>query len=315
MKLNLLEGVRCYLATRRRLGFALAKEGVQLQGLVRYAKHIGHRGALTAQLAVQWAQQPQQTDRLYWASRLDIARRFASFWIAYDPRTEIPPRGLFGPSFRRRPVHVYTPQEISRLLAAATDQSPKRPFRGQTFRTLIGLLACTGMRIGEVLGLADQDLDWTTGVLTIRHAKYGHARLVPLSNSTLKALRDYQQVRHQALGRRPAPTLFVNPHGRPLGCIAVAVAFRRLCRHLGWTQTPVPRLHDLRHTFAVRTLLQWYEQGEPIDPKLWILSTYLGHRHPANTYWYLTAVPELMQWCQQRLASAHPWASGGAAHD
>jgi integrase len=200
MKLNLLEGVRCYLATRRRLGFALAKEGVQLQGLVRYAKHIGHRGALTAQLAVQWAQQPQQTDRLYWASRLDIARRFASFWIAYDPRTEIPPRGLFGPSFRRRPVHVYTPQEISRLLAAATDQSPKRPFRGQTFRTLIGLLACTGMRIGEVLGLADQDLDWTTGVLTIRHAKYGHARLVPLSSSTLKALRDYQQFDD----RRPA---------------------------------------------------------------------------------------------------------------
>ena len=294
MKASLRAAVQHYLKTRRLLGFTLAKEGVELQGLVRYAASRHHTGPLTAQLAIDWAQQPRQADRLYWASRLDIARRFAVFWIAYDPRTEIPPRGLFGPTFRRRAVHVYTTQQIGALLAATAEVGRIHPLCAHTLRTLLGLLACTGMRIGEALGLADSDLDWGTGVLTIRHAKYGHARLVPLAPCALAALHRYQSARHKALGSGKAPRFFVNLYGRALGYKPVSRIFRRLTRQVGWTQTPVPRLHDLRHTFAVRTLLHWYEGGEPIEPKLWTLSTYLGHVDLHSTQCYLTLTPELL---------------------
>ena len=315
MRKNLHQAVEGYLAARRSFGFALVKDGFELHGLVRYAEQIGHTGPLTAQLAIQWAQQPQQADRLYWAMRLDIVRRFARFWLPYDPRTEIPPRGLFGPTCRRRAVHVYTPQELGTLLHAASALGHAHPLRGWTFCTLLGLLDCTGLRIGEALGLGDKDIHWSAGVLTIRHAKYGHARLIPVHSSTLEALQRYRTLRDKATGPRVAPPFFVTVRGKPLGYTGVSAVFRSLCRRLGWTQQPVPRLHDLRHTFAVRTLLSWYRSGQPVEPKLWTLSTFLGHRHLADTYWYLTAVPELMQLCQERFAAAQVWASGGTNHD
>lgn len=315
MKKNLHQAVECYLATRRSFGFALVREGFELHGLVRYAEQVNHTGALTTQLAIQWAQQPQAADRLYWAIRLNIVRRFAQFWRAYDPRTEIPPGDLFGPTCRRRAVHVYTAQERGHLLAAAAELGHLHPLRGRVFCTLLGLLDCTGLRIGEALGLNDQDVDWSAGVLTVRHAKYGHARLIPVQPSTLEALQHYQTLRNKALGPRVAPAFFVTVGGKPLGYSGVSQVFRSLCRRLGWIQPPVPRLHDLRHTFAVRTLVNWYQSGQPIGPKIWTLSTYLGHRHLADTYWYLTAVPELMQLCQQRFATAQAWASEGTTHD
>jgi integrase len=315
VKKNLHQAVECYLATRRSFGFALVREGFELHGLVRYAEQVNHTGALTTQLAIQWAQQPQAADRLYWAIRLNIVRRFAQFWRAYDPRTEIPPGDLFGPTCRRRAVHVYTAQERGHLLAAAAELGHLHPLRGRVFCTLLGLLDCTGLRIGEALGLNDQDVDWSAGVLTVRHAKYGHARLIPVQPSTLEALQHYQTLRNKALGPRVAPAFFVTVGGKPLGYSGVSQVFRSLCRRLGWTQPPVPRLHDLRHTFAVRTLVNWYQSGQPIGPKIWTLSTYLGHRHLADTYWYLTAVPELMQLCQQRFATAQAWASEGTTHD
>jgi integrase len=315
VKKNLHQAVECYLATRRSFGFALVREGFELHGLVRYAEQVNHTGALTTQLAIQWAQQPQAADRLYWAIRLNIVRRFAQFWRAYDPRTEIPPGDLFGPTCRRRAVHVYTAQERGHLLAAAAELGHLHPLRGRVFCTLLGLLDCTGLRIGEALGLNDQDVDWSAGVLTVRHAKYGHARLIPVQPSTLEALQHYQTLRNKALGPRVAPAFFVTVGGKPLGYSGVSQVFRSLCRRLGWIQPPVPRLHDLRHTFAVRTLVNWYQSGQPIGPKIWTLSTYLGHRHLADTYWYLTAVPELMQLCQQRFATAQAWASEGTTHD
>jgi integrase len=315
MKNNLPEAVALYLATRRSLGFALVKDGIELQGLVRYSEKIGHAGPLTVSLALQWAQLSQTADRRYWAARLDIVRRFARFWIAYDPQTQIPPRGVFGPTYRRRAVHVYTPQELDGLLAATATLASVHPWRAQTLTTLVGLLACTGLRIGEALGLSDSDIDWATGVLTIRHAKGGHARLVPVQSSTLAALARYQTLRDQTMGPGGVSTFFVSVGGQPLGYKRVSALFRRVCRRLGWTQKPIPRLHDLRHSFAVRTLLAWYRTGEPIEPKLWSLSTYLGHRHATDTYWYLSAVPELMQVCQQRFAAAQTWASGGIAHE
>lgn len=314
MKKNLRQAVDCYLATRRSFGFALVREGFELHGFVRYAEQVGHTGSLTAPLAIQWAQQPRHADRLYWARRLDIVRRLAQFWLAYDPATEIPPQGLFGPTCRRRAVHVYTSQEMGCLWEAASELGHVHPLRGRVFCTLLGLLDCTGLRIGEALGLDDKDVDWSAGVLTVRRAKYGHARLIPVQSSTLEALQHYRIVRDKAVGPRVASAFFVTLHGKPLGYSGVSHVFRNLCRRLGWTHPPVPRLHDLRHTFAVRTLLNWYRSGQPVGPKLWTLSTYLGHRHLADTYWYLTAVPELMQLCQQRFATAQAWASGGIDH-
>lgn len=315
MKSNLRQAVELYLATRRRFGFALVKDGVELHGFLRYAEEIAHTGPLTAQLAIEWAQLPKQAQRLYWAIRLNIIRRFAQFWVAYDPRTEIPPGDLFGPIGRRRAVHVYSRHEIATLLNAASELDARRPFRCGTFCTLLGLLDCTGLRIGEALGLTDRDIDWSAGVLIIRHAKYGRARLIPVQSGTVEALRHYRSLRDRTLGLVTSASFFVSPQGTPLSYMAVHAVFRRLRRRLGWTQEPRPRLHDLRHTFAVRTLLGWYQDGEDVQSKLWALSTYLGHRHLADTYWYLSAVPELMQLCQRRFATAQSWASGGTEHD
>ncbi len=315
MKMNLAQAVDLYLKTRRRFGFGLVQAGVELGSLVRYAQQVSHTGPLTTSLAIQWAQAPRQCARSYWARRLEIVRSFAQFWLAYEPRTEIPPAGWFGWLSRRRAVHVYTRQEIGALLEAAADLGRVHPLRGWTFCALVGLLDCTGLRIGEALGLCDQDIDWSAGVLTIRHAKGGHARLIPVESSTLEALQRYRTLRGKAIGPARVSRFFVTFRGGPLGYFGVSGAFRKLCRRLGWTQPPVPRLHDLRHTFAVRTLLAWYRSGQPIGPKLWTLSTYLGHRHLADTYWYLTAVPELMQLCQERFATAQAWASTGGDHD
>lgn len=312
MRKSLRQAVECYLSTRRSFGFALMREGFELHGLVRYAEQVGHRGPLTTQLALEWARLPKQADRLYWAVRLGVVRRFARFWIAYDPRTEVPPGDLFGPTCRRRAVHVYSRQEIATLLTAASELGQDHPLRGWTFCTLLGLLDCTGLRIGEALGLTNQAIDWSAGVLTVAQAKYGHARLIPVQSSTLEALQRYRTLRDRAVAPRLTARFFVTIRGKPLGYTGVSAVFRDLCRRLGWTQTPVPRLHDLRHTFAVRTLLGWYRSGEAVQSKIWTLSTYLGHRHLADTYWYLSAVPELMQLCQQRFATAQAWASGGA---
>jgi integrase len=297
------------------LGFALVQAGRELRHFARYAGQMAPTGPLTAALAIQWAGHSPRGQRSYLALRLGLVRRFAQFWLAYDPRTEVPTADWFGPLGQRRAVHIYTPQEIGALLAAIPDLGHVHPLRGKTFGALIGLLDCTGLRIGEALRLGDADIDWTGGILTVRQAKGGHARLIPVQPSTLEALRRYRALRNSAIGTSAAPRFFVTFRGQALGYFGVSAVFRRLCRHLGWTQAPVPRLHDLRHTFAVRTLLAWYRSDEPIGPRLWTLSTYLGHRHLADTYWYLTAVPELMQLCQARFATAQAWASGGLNHD
>lgn len=315
MKMSLSQAVDLYLHTRRRFGFALIQVGVELRSLVRFARENGHHGPLTTALAIQWAQQSQRCAPGYRGVRLNIARRLARFWHPYDPRVEIPSEITCGPIYRRRAVHIYSPKELASLVKASVALDHLHPLRASTFRTLVGLLVCTGLRIGEALRLSDADIDWSAGVLTIRRAKNGHTRLVPLQPSTLKSLQRYRQLRDQAIGSSPAPRFLVTFRGKPLGQSGVNAVFRKLCRSLGWTQAPVPRLHDFRHTFAVRTLLGWYQNHQPIGAKLWVLSTYLGHRHLADTYWYLTAVPELMQLGLERFARAQAWASGGIGHE
>lgn len=290
---SLSQAVQTYLQERRQLGFALKEDGWMLHGLVDYAAQQGHRGPLTTKLAVAWAQAPAHAQPRWWARRLETVGRFAVYWKALDPRVERPPTGLFGPSGGRRAVHLYTPSERTLLLQAAGRLGPK----AATFQTLLGLLAVTGMRIGEALRLRHHDIDWTAGTLTIHRSKSGRSRCLPLRPCTLDALRRYQ--RRNSKGGADSP-FFQRTNGRPLRYGTAAATFRSLCRQLGWTSTPIPRLHDLRHTFAVECLTDWYRQGVDVNSKILALSTYLGHRSLVHTYWYLSATPQLLALVQAR---------------
>jgi integrase len=284
-----------YLASRRKLGFALRQEGWLLGTLARYARQSFHRGPLTAGLVLRWAQLPQPADPLWWARRLAIARQFAQFWVAFDSRTQVPPPGVFGPSHRRRPVHLYTQAEIASLLAATVCLGPAGGMRVATFKTLLGLLACTGLRISEALNLRPQDFDATGQSLLIQPSKFSPARRLPLQASASVALSQYRRFCQPTLAQAARPAFFLNGHGRPLSRDCAEAVFAQLRAQLGWTQDPVPRLHDLRHTFAVRCLVGWNRQAGGVDAKILALSTYLGHRRVTDTYWYLSAIPQLLE--------------------
>ncbi len=289
--LSLDKAIEFYLAKRRQLGFRLKEDGQMLRQLARYAAQHNHRGPPTRQLALAWAQAPARASRLWWARRLDTVRRFAIFWSAFDPRTEVPPSGVFGPSYRRRAVHIYTSQQTVALMEAALDLGG---IRGLSFHYVIGLLACTGLRNGEALRLREEDIDWVAGLLTVRHSKLGRSRCLPLQASTLEALDTYRRKRRKHLQQGKPVPLFIEKNGKAITYGRAASAFACLRRDLGWSMQPVPRWHDLRHTFAVTCLLDWYRKGDDIAPKILSLSTYLGHSQIQGTYWYLSAVPELL---------------------
>jgi len=296
----LRKAVAYYLQCRRELGFALTKDGVQLAGLVRYAEQIHHRGPLTVRLALDWAKLPKDASPLWWARRLDTVHRFARFWVAYDPRTQVPPTGVFGPSYHRGHVHIYTDKEISALLLATRQLGPSRGWQPNLYRTLLGLLTCTGLRISEALGLEDQDVDCESGLLTVRRGKGGHSRCLPLHASSVAALKSHRQLRRRTIVQPKCSAYFLSSRGTPLVYRRVAAVFRQLCNALGWKHLPRPRLHDLRHTFAVRCLIRWHENNEDVGQKILALSTYLGHRQVTDTYWYLTAVPQLLKLTSER---------------
>lgn len=303
-RMSLGAAVRFYLQSRRQLGFALKSEHWALPSLARYARQVGPRGPLTCALAVNWlAQAESQPQR---ACRLNMVRRFARFWQAFEPATEIPPPGVFGPGFRRRPVHIYTEDEIRALLGATALLGSVRELRVASLRTVLGLLACTGLRVSEALRLQRGDVDWRQRLLTIQQSKSGQARIIVLHASTVSALRAYERLRNKAHPGRAQPALFLSSTGKPLPYSTVRDGFLILRRHLGWTQQPVPRLHDLRHTFAVRRLLAWSRRQQPVGHLMLSLSTYLGHRQATQTYWYFSAIPELMALASRRFQSDAP---------
>jgi site-specific recombinase XerD len=303
---SLKAAVAFYLESRRRLGFALKSQGALLENLVRHARQVHHCGPLTAELALNWAQVPPPTNSRRRARRLEAVRHFALFWAAFEPRTQGPPAGLFGPAYRRVPVHIYTPQEMAALLAAARQLAPQASLHPLTFSTLLGLLACTGLRISEALQLELADWEPSQAVLTIRQAKFGQSRYVPLAASAATALNTYVRARTQAFPKARSSALFLNQRAQPLAYGQAGETFAALRHQLGWqNQQPRPRLHDLRHTFAVECLLGWYRQGqEELNAKILSLAVYLGHRNIRHTYWYLTAVPELLALGSARWAMA-----------
>lgn len=286
-----------FLASRRKCGFDLLKEAQRLLSFARYADGIGHSGTLTTDLAVQWARLTKTGNPIYWARRLDVVRRFARHLRLIDPRTEIPPKGLLGPSYRRLDPYIYSEAEIAALLAAATKLPPMDGLRPKTFTSIFGLLASTGLRISEALRLTRPLADLNAGVLTIVETKFRKSRLVPLHPSTTQALRSYTEIRDRYLPLAQAKEFFLSDLGMPLKYGTVRQTFARLRRRLGWVGVAgrrSPRIHDLRHTFVCRRLLGWYQEGAEVDLKVPALSTYLGHAGVSTSYWYFTAVPDLM---------------------
>ena len=293
-----------YLAYRRALGYQLKIEGQMLQSFARYADESGHRGPLTTELALRWARLPERRTRLYQARRLEVVRTLARYLAAREPGTEVPPRGLLGPAHARGPAYIFSEADIAALIRAALTLTPAQGLRPRTYATLIGLLACTGLRIAEALALRAGDLDWGTGVLTVRRTKFNKSRLVPLHPSATEALRDYAEARDRRHATGPDAPFFVSDAGRPLPYGTVRHTFHVLLRQALPGAAPVgrvrPRLHDLRHAFACRRLLAWYREGTDIDRAIDQLSTYLGHAKVSDTYWYLTGLPELLELAGRR---------------
>jgi integrase/recombinase XerD len=290
-----------YLRLRRQLGFELRNEGSLLRGFVDFleraeAQHV------TSELAVAWAKLPANVCPFTWHQRLAMVREFARYLATIDRDTEIPARDLLSARQQRVAPYIYSEAEIEALMAAARALSP--PLRAATVQTLIGLLASTGLRLGEALGLDRHDVDLTDGVLHVRAAKQHKQREVPMHRTTTAALVDYAQLRDRTLPSPQAPAFFLNTIGRRLHQQTVHEIFPRLIRQVGLDgagQRDRPRPHDLRHAFAARTLLDWHRAGSEIERKLAVLSTFLGHTNPRDTYWYLQAVPELLELVGRRL--------------
>ena len=287
-----------YLAYRRGLGFKLGSAGQLLMRFAEYADQKKHHGPLTIKLALLWARLPPQASPGYLANRLLVVRSFAKYRAIFDSRTEIPPQALFG-SRRQRPTpHIYSEAEIVALLSAARRLLPKTSLRPHTYATFFGLLACSGLRVSEALKLTRSDVDWQQGLLTIRQTKFRKSRLVPLQSSATDALKDYARLRDRLHPASATDAFFVTFRGAPLSGPTVQGTFRQLRNQLSWSARGGhgrPRIHDLRHTFACRRLIRWYQEGADLDHAIAALSTYLGHVHVTNTYWYLTAVPELLE--------------------
>lgn len=299
----LRETLQQYLAVRRALGFELYGTENVLKQFVCFAEREGI-DFITTELALHWAQQPTHAQPSWWARRLSMIRGFAQHCSATDPRTEIPPHGLLSHPYRRKSPYIYSDQEIERLLQAAQNLASKTGLRPVTYSTFFGLLAVTGMRMSEAIRLDREDLDLTRGLLTIRQTKFKKSRYVPIHPSTQQVLRKYLALRDRIYPRPSIISLFLSEQGHRLSGCSVRSTFIKLSHQIGLrgpSDSHGPRLHDLRHRFAVQTLLQWYRSGVDVERQVPRLATYLGHAHFNDTYWYLTGVPELLQYAASRL--------------
>jgi len=302
-RIGLQAKVDDYLAERRRLGFEMHSLDTLLADFAKFVADRHHHGPLTVELMVDWVRMAKGglgTPET-WYRKMATLRRFVRYLRQFEPRTQIPDTSIFGPEPGRVAPHIYREEEIVELLAAARKLGPHDSVRPATFETLFGLMASTGMRVSEAIHLRDADVDLKRGLLIIRESKFAKSRQLPLHPSTVGALARYQRQRMQHIPMTADTPFFISSRGRrlgqPLGDRQVHRVFNGLRDGLDWVNRgahAAPRLHDLRHTFAVRRLMLWHRQGTDIDQMMLALSTYLGHTKISHTYWYLSAVPELM---------------------
>jgi len=304
---TLPQSVQEYLQMRRDLGFKLKEAGKALPDFVRFMGQ--HRASyITQELALAWAQQPSNVQPAYWASRLCYVRQFARYRSATDPRTRIPPPGLLPFQPKRARPYLYSGAEIRSLLKAARGMRPRYKggkLRPWVYYAFFGLLSVSGLRVSEAQNLELRDVDLEAAVLTIRGAKFGKTRLVPLHASTCRVLAQYLRCRaHHWKRRAVSAHLFVSSWGHRLDGGDIRRTFYTLSRQIGLrgpSDHKGPRLHDLRHVFATNTLVRWYRSHQDPERKLPLLSAYLGHVHVADTQWYLSASPGLMREAMRRL--------------
>jgi len=295
-----------YIALRRALGFKLVLSGRLLHRFVDFAEREGAT-VITTELALRWATQPADAQPAQWANRLGMVRRFARHRSATDPRTEIPPGDLLVHRFRRVSPYLYCDDEVRRLIRAARELPSSLGLRAHTYATLFGLYAVTGMRTNEALRLDRDDVDLHEGVLTVRETKFSKSRWVPIHPSTQRVLRQYAIRRDAVCSHPDSPSFFLSERGTRVTEWSVRRTFVKLSRRIGLraeSDSRGPRLHDFRHRFAVNTLVGWYRAGLDVERRLPQLSTYLGHVPVTDTYWYLTATPELMHLANRRLERA-----------
>jgi site-specific recombinase XerD len=301
-----------YVALRRALGTKLQEPAGTLG---RFLDFLEQEKAefITSELALRWAMQPQGVQRATWARRLGMVRGFASWLSTIDARTEVPPRRLLAARRRRNNPHIFTPQEISRLMAEAGRLASPSGLRALTYTTLIGLLTATGLRPGEALALDRSDVDLETGILSIRQSKFGKSRFVPVADSTRTALADYAKRRDKLYSRPRSEAFLVCERGERLQSCTARRTFARISCAVGIRPATGtrrigrgPRLQDFRHCFATRKLIEWYRAGRDVGRELPKLATYLGHVDVAHTYWYLEAVPELLELATERLRVPRP---------
>lgn len=313
---TLADALADYLALRHSLGFKLRQTA---RDLPRFVCFIEDRGAtaITTELALQWAQENPAASSVTHADRLAMVRRFAAWRSAADPRTEIPPARLLPRRYQRPAPYIYSDVEVARIVSAAAELPSHRGLRGLTFSTVFGLLAVTGMRIGEVVALDRDDVDLQAGNLNVREGKLGKHRFVPIHATTQQALVHYAARRDAILPGVKVASFFVSERGRRVTAFSAWDNFVKVTRQIG-LRPPAPedrrgrgpRQHDLRHRFAVATLIDWYRAGADVDREIPKLATYLGHKGPAEVYWYLQAVPQLLGLATERGRGA---AQGGVS--
>ena len=296
-----------YLAIRRTLGFKLKDHGRLVIQFVDYLEDVGAT-VITTEQALAWLRLRTTASPFRQRQRLAAVREFARYVQSIDPRAQVPPKELLPIRFQRPVPYLYSADEIARLMAAA--RSIPSPLTAATYETLIGLLAVTGMRLGEAIGLDRQDVDLIGQLIDVRCGKFNKPRQVPVHLSTVEALHAYSQQRDRLCPRPKCASFFVSSRGGRISRSRVHAAFARLRDQTGLSTTfraRPPRLHDLRHTFVLRTLLNWYRAGIDVQAQLPLLSTYLGHVDPKSTYWYFQAAPELLALAAERLEYA--WGS------
>lgn len=301
---SLNQAVTQYLAIRRALGFRLRQPESELRSFVAFLK-AKHAKRITTELALSWATRCPATQASTRWVRLNSIRQFAKWYVSVDPRTEVPASAILPRGNHRKPPHIYTDEEIRKLLHAAKRISSPKGLCAHTYATLIGLLAVTGMRVGEAIRLDKSDVDLLHGLIHVRWTKFGKSRIVPIHESTAAALRKYARKRDQVVPPS-TPAFFVTERGYRIRYRKVGQAFAKASQNVGlravddgWGHGP--RLHDLRHTFAARTMVNWYREGRNVEQELPKLATYLGHVYVNSTYWYLEAVPELLRLATDRI--------------
>lgn len=288
-----------YIAFKQGLGFQISTEAGELRRFARFAENQGHQGALTIDLALNWASEKPHYSRWYKARRLETVRTFAKYALAVDAETQMPPAGVFGKCHGRTVPYIYSIDEVSLLMKQAGKLFSPDGLRARAVTTAIGLLWSTGIRVSELCSLHKDDVDYEKMELHIRNTKFGKERYVPIQISVVEALKKYEVYRDSLYPNSTDPHFFLSTGGKVLSLRNLEYSFTKIRSYLlpegklKWERRP-PRLYDFRHSFACNTIIRWFKEGANVNHRIFLLSIYLGHVKPSDTYWYLTGTPELL---------------------